>query len=185
MKTKVVNNIPNMFTSLNASCGIIAIIFTRFNADSEAINIGCLLILCGGIFDTLDGIFARKLNLMSALGKELDSFADFLTFGIAPICIFLSLRSNISNITLIEILIATFYIVCAMYRLARYNISEFDGYFNGLPSTASGVIMSGHIYISNTLIDMTKYNNIHEFISFALILLLGFAMISSIKVKHV
>lgn len=185
MKTKVVQNIPNMFTSLNASCGIIAIIFTRFHTDSKAINIGCLLILCGGIFDTLDGLCARKLNLMTPLGKELDSFADFLTFGIAPICIFLTLRANLSQISLIEILISTFYIVCAMYRLARYNISEFDGHFRGLPTTATGVIMSAHIYLSNTIIDVVKYNNIHEFYSFALILVLGFAMISTIKVKHI
>jgi CDP-diacylglycerol--serine O-phosphatidyltransferase len=73
-------NISNLFTASNLLCGIVAIICTL----SGRIEIAPFLIFLGAIFDFFDGFLARKLNVSSELGKELDSLADMITFGLAP-----------------------------------------------------------------------------------------------------
>lgn len=73
-------NISNLFTASNLLCGIVAIICTF----SGRIDIAPFLIFLGAIFDFFDGFLARKLNISSELGKELDSLADMVTFGLAP-----------------------------------------------------------------------------------------------------
>ena len=73
-------NIPNLFTASNLLCGIIAIISLL----SGRWDWACYLIYIAAILDFLDGFIARKLNQMSELGKQLDSLADMVTFGVAP-----------------------------------------------------------------------------------------------------
>ena len=73
-------HIPNIFTIFNLILGWLAIFFSyKF---SFKISIYCILF--ASIFDYLDGFAARKLNVESKLGAQLDSLADFITFGIAP-----------------------------------------------------------------------------------------------------
>lgn len=73
-------NIPNIITLGNMFCGMLAILFVTQNQLAFA----SILIFCGAIFDFLDGLFARLLNSTSNFGKQLDSLADMVTFGIAP-----------------------------------------------------------------------------------------------------
>ena len=73
-------NIPNLFTAANLLSGVFAIIFTLMGR----IDIAPFLIYLGAIFDFLDGFIARKLNQAGELGKQLDSLADMITFGLAP-----------------------------------------------------------------------------------------------------
>jgi len=73
-------NIPNLFTAANMLCGFVSIILTLFGR----IDLAPLFILAALIFDFLDGFIARKMNLQGELGKQLDSLADMVTFGIAP-----------------------------------------------------------------------------------------------------
>jgi CDP-diacylglycerol--serine O-phosphatidyltransferase len=73
-------NIPNLFTAANLLSGVFAIIFTLVGR----IDIAPFLIFLGAIFDFLDGFIARKLNQAGELGKQLDSLADMITFGLAP-----------------------------------------------------------------------------------------------------
>lgn len=187
MKAKFINNLPNICTIANAICGIVALMISVFYNTFEIINIACILIAVGGFFDAIDGRLARRLKISSELGKQLDSFADLITFGITPMCVFVSLHciNNRDIITLLEILIAAFYISCAMYRLARYNISDHTNYFVGLPSTASGMFMSMYVFISNLTATMWTESQIYTYVSYTIIVLLGLAMVSTFKVKRI
>ena len=73
-------NIPNIITSMNLLLGWTSIYFAYLGEIDWAVG----LILLASLFDYLDGFAARKLNVQSALGTQLDSFADLVTFGIAP-----------------------------------------------------------------------------------------------------
>jgi CDP-diacylglycerol--serine O-phosphatidyltransferase len=73
-------NIPNLFTASNMLCGIIAIVLSV----SGRIDLAPFAIYLGAIFDFLDGFLARKLNQQGDLGKQMDSLADMVTFGVAP-----------------------------------------------------------------------------------------------------
>lgn len=73
-------NIPNLFTASNLMCGIISIIL----ALSGRLEWACYFIYFAAIFDFFDGFLARKLKISSEMGKQLDSLADMVTFGVAP-----------------------------------------------------------------------------------------------------
>lgn len=81
-------NLPNLLTAGNLLCGILSI----FMAFSGQLELACYLIYFAAILDFFDGFLARKLNQMSELGKQLDSLADMVTFGVAPgilVCVML------------------------------------------------------------------------------------------------
>ena len=89
----MMKHIPNFITSLNLAAGFIAIIFA---ANGELVT-ASWLILAAMIFDFLDGFSARLLKAYSAIGKELDSLADVVSFGVAPgIIIYQLLDSSLS-----------------------------------------------------------------------------------------
>ena len=73
-------NIPNLFTAANLISGVFSIIFALMGR----IDLAPFLIFAGAIFDFFDGFLARKLNQSGELGKQLDSLADMITFGLAP-----------------------------------------------------------------------------------------------------
>jgi len=83
-------SIPNIITSLNLAAGFVAIVFI-LNGNPET---ACWVLLAGMIFDFLDGFASRLLNAYSDLGKELDSLADLVSFGVAPGLIIYSLLSD-------------------------------------------------------------------------------------------
>ena len=74
------NAVPNIFTLGNLSCGILSLMMT-FQGEYKAAS---LFILLAGLMDRYDGRVARFLNVSSELGKELDSLADLVSFGVAP-----------------------------------------------------------------------------------------------------
>ena len=73
-------NIPNLLTGFNLLAGVVSIIF----AFSGRIELAVFAIFAGAVFDFFDGFLARKLNKQGELGKQLDSLADMVTFGVAP-----------------------------------------------------------------------------------------------------
>ena len=73
-------NTPNFFTASNLICGIISIILSF----SGRLEWACYFIYFAAIFDFFDGFLARKLKISSEMGKQLDSLADMVTFGVAP-----------------------------------------------------------------------------------------------------
>lgn len=187
MKNRWIKSIPNACSMGNAFCGLLAILMTTFHKGEDPINLACIFIMFGGFLDSIDGFLARKLNASTPIGKQLDSFADLMTFGIAPVTVFLSMHMLIvqSRIHILEICIAAFYVLCAIYRLARYNVSDYTDYFEGLPTTASGVFMCLYIFLSNMFVSTWKYNDYYTGVSCVLILLLGLMMVSKIRVNRV
>lgn len=73
-------NLPNLFTAANLLCGITSILM----AFSGRLDWACYFIYFAAVFDFFDGFLARKLKISSELGKQLDSLADMVTFGVAP-----------------------------------------------------------------------------------------------------
>lgn len=123
--------IPNSITLTNAACGVTAILLDDFEK-------GLVLVSIAMILDVLDGFLAKKIHALSDLGKELDSLADAISFGIAPA--FLYYKFFESQLALI---FAIIYTINAIYRLAKYNITPPSAGFNGLPSpAAAGVVIS-------------------------------------------
>ncbi len=119
--------IPNVVTLLNLLCGCISIYFTLSLGD---LKYAALFILLGAVFDFFDGMVARLLNVLSPMGKELDSLADVVTFGAAPGFIAFNLIHSI------PLAFAAFLIpILSAYRLAKFNIDERQtSSFIGLPT---------------------------------------------------
>lgn len=135
------NQIPNLLTLANLLCGTLMII----NAFQLNFVMVAWLAVAALAFDFLDGTAARILGVSSPMGKELDSFADMVSFGVAPALVLYNYWTNeLSSLASIEgtameylpfvpLLIAAF----AGYRLAKFNISEqSNDYFSGLPTPA-------------------------------------------------
>ena len=151
-------HIPNFITSLNLAAGFTAIVFAA-NAD---IVTSSWLILAAMIFDFLDGFSARLLKAYSEIGKELDSLADVVSFGVAPGLIIYKLLNDsflaggVVNLTsdnlriLLIIIIPAIMPVCAALRLAIFNIDTSQTTtFKGLPTPANAlavisVVIAGH-----------------------------------------
>jgi CDP-diacylglycerol--serine O-phosphatidyltransferase len=123
--------IADIFTAGNLCCGVLAI----FAASNLQFGLAASLILAAVVMDTLDGKIATLMNQTNSFGKQLDSLADLISFGVAPAAFYYSLREPGIGIVLILVL----FTVCGMLRLARYNISEVSG-FEGVPITVNGVV---------------------------------------------
>jgi CDP-diacylglycerol---serine O-phosphatidyltransferase len=131
--------IPNMFTLGNLYCGFLSVGFAAAGQFKNA----AILILIGMMLDSMDGRLARMLNVDSSLGKELDSLADVVTFGVAPS--FLVYYTNFFHFGLLGIVVAGLFPLFGAYRLARFNISSNKStlnYFIGVPITAAGGILA-------------------------------------------
>ena len=115
-------HLADVFTIANGGCGVAAIFHAMsFIEDKQlwhlALAVG--LIPLALVFDVLDGRIARWRHKASPLGRELDSLADVITFGVAPATIAygLGLRTGLDQAMLI------YFALCGLSRLARYNIT--------------------------------------------------------------
>lgn len=128
-----------MFTLGNLYCGFLSIGF----AANGQFNNAAILILIGMMLDSMDGRLARMLKADTQLGKELDSLADIVTFGVAPS--FLVYYTYFYQFGLWGLMVAGLFPLFGAYRLARFNISTDKSslnYFIGVPITAAGGIMA-------------------------------------------
>ncbi|PYZ95061.1 CDP-diacylglycerol--serine O-phosphatidyltransferase [Salipaludibacillus keqinensis] len=132
-------NIPNGITMSNLIFGFLSI-GSSFLGDYQN---AAIFILIGMMLDSMDGWMARKLGVESAFGKELDSLADIVTFGVAPAILIFG--TTFSNMGMIGLIIAGMFPVFGAIRLARFNIDEetsTKGYFTGVPITAAGGVIA-------------------------------------------
>lgn len=139
MTLRFTKSIPNMFTLGNLFCGFLSIGYAANGSYKNA----AILILIGMMLDSMDGRLARMLKADSALGKELDSLADIVTFGVAPS--FLVYYTYFYQFGLVGLMIAGLFPLFGAYRLARFNISSTktsQNYFVGVPITAAGGILA-------------------------------------------
>lgn len=130
-------HIPNFITLLNLFCGSIAVIFA-VNGNMLAT---ALFVFLGIFFDFFDGLLARKLNVQSELGLQLDSLADMVTSGLVPglVMFYLLELSNINSYLPYLGLLIT---LASAYRLANFNIDENQSdSFIGLPTPANALLI--------------------------------------------
>jgi len=174
--------LPNLMTAGNLFCGFVAIIRciqAKFTASTEGIGAEFLetvaktpaqlyeqavwFILAAVIFDMLDGRMARMTRKESLFGKEFDSLADVVSFGLAPaLLVFFLLLSPTEGFPLVRTLgglVGFFYLLCSAVRLARYNVlttpllPHGDAYpkddFLGLPVPAAAGMVSSIVLVLN------------------------------------
>jgi CDP-diacylglycerol--serine O-phosphatidyltransferase len=141
--------IPNVLTLLALCAGMTAIRF----AMAENYQAACFAIIAAGVFDGLDGRMARLLKATSRFGAELDSLADFVSFGVAPAAVlYLWTMSSLHSIGWAIVLV---FAVCCALRLARFN-SELTterpayaaNYFSGAPAPAGAGLLLLPMFVS-------------------------------------
>ena len=183
----MIKHIPNLFTLLNLLCGCIATVLLLENEIN--IYLATLIIFTGIVFDFLDGFFARKLNIQSKLGLELDSLADLITSGLVPGIIIFRLFKIPNDLTFSIIsnewfaYFAFIITISSAYRLAKFNIQENSkNFFIGLPVPANTILILSLLLIfhsSNHQIVIDIITN--DFLLIAVVLVSSFLMNSNYK----
>lgn len=200
-------HIPNIFTLLNLFFGCIAIVFalqtesviiyvndefsgSSFNIPEKLVWAG-IFIMVAAVIDFLDGFVARIFKATSAIGKQLDSLADIVSFGVAPgVIIYQLLRFSFAReengleVSMMWLLPA-FILSCAgAYRLAKFNLDETQSYnFRGLPIPAVGLLVASFPLILHFNAATFGIGNllINKWILYVLILLLSYLMLGNIS----
>lgn len=151
-------NIPNFFTLMNLLFGAIAIVLS-FEGRTNLI-LASYFIYFAGVFDFFDGFSARTLKVTSLLGKELDSLADMVSFGLAPSMVLyqllkqsLQIKQFSFSLPVIDIAIVLSAFLIALFsavRLAKFNIDENQKEsFIGLATPASAMLIAAIPLIAN------------------------------------
>lgn len=158
----------DLFTISNLASGLLSIFLATEGHPGWASGFLLLAVL----FDSLDGKVAALLHQQNLFGKQLDSLADLVSFGVAPAFLYFSIDSHHWLKTLILIVFVT----CGMLRLARYNISRSNA-FEGVPITVNGLLFPALFLISSFLpqsVDVWP----------AIFLVQSFLMVSSVRVRR-
>ena len=157
--------ISDLLTFVNLISGLLCIFFAAIGF----FKIAAALLLVSVAFDYFDGKSAKKRNIANDFGKELDSLADIVSFGITP-AVFIFLIFKDIRFVLVYII----YLLAGIIRLARFNVVNKSGYFEGMPITVNGVLVPILYFIAA---DSTPYAYYIYF------LLAAFLMVSSIKFR--
>ena len=160
MANIVTKHIPNTLTSCNLISGCIAIVF----ALSANYTMALTFIVAGAVFDFFDGMSARLLGVSSPIGKELDSLADVVTFGVAPSSMIYTLLLTLSksgwNETLAFAVPYVAFVMAAFsaLRLAKFNLDERQTTsFIGLPTPANALFWGALIVGNENVFDENSY----------------------------
>ena len=155
--------LPDIFTFFNLFAGLFSILFMIKGIYFWAM----ILLLLAVVSDYLDGKVARLMKREGDFGKQLDSLADTVSFGVAP-----AIFGLVGIQTNFAVIIFVLFLFAGVLRLARYNIMEFSGDFAGMPITVNGVIIP-LIYFFK--VPVIAYPYIYLF--------LAILMVSPLKVK--
>lgn len=167
--------IPNAITCLNLIAGCLAVIF----AFQGELTYSSIFIFCALIFDFLDGAVARLLKAYSELGKQLDSLADAVSFGVAPGMMLFILLTDLNGadswIPYCSLLIPVFSVI----RLAKFNIDPRQSEnFIGLPTPSTAIVIASLPFIKENP-DLSAYF-IQNVSLILLIIILSAVMVSEI-----
>jgi CDP-diacylglycerol--serine O-phosphatidyltransferase len=168
--------IPNMFTAMNMFCGFLSII----NVASGEYIYACWLIIIAAVFDMLDGTMARLTKSSSALGVQLDSLSDLVSFGVAPA--FLVYKTYLINYNAAGIIISSLLMIAGGLRLARFNVQLVGfnkTFFTGLPIPSAAITIASFIIAFYT--KGTGYNPSVIIYIIPLVVILSYLMVSTIK----
>ncbi|MDG0810405.1 CDP-diacylglycerol--serine O-phosphatidyltransferase [Cohnella rhizosphaerae] len=133
--------IPNVLTFSNLTFGVLSIV----EVIQQNYIASAAFIMIAAFMDRYDGRIARRLDVCSDFGKELDSLADLVSFGVAPaLLIFNKFNFLELNAKLVGLGVLVLYVLCGSYRLVRFNIIKFEGNFIGVPITVAGLALSAY-----------------------------------------
>ncbi|MEO7114658.1 MAG: CDP-diacylglycerol--serine O-phosphatidyltransferase [Caldimonas sp.] len=141
--------LADVFTLGNAACGVAAVLMAmRYGLDRDVVDlfVAAALLPAAFVFDVLDGRVARWRGTASALGRELDSLADVISFGVAPAA--LAFACGMTGLW--DGVILVYFVCCGVSRLARYNVTaeSLSGdsgkvkFFEGTPIPTSVVLVA-------------------------------------------
>ena len=141
-------HLADWFTLANAVCGVGALFSTMTYlevGDVRHVYFACWLVLAAFVFDVFDGKIARWRQKTSILGRELDSLADVISFGVAPAI----MAYGCGMQGLYDRMVLAFFVACGVSRLARYNVTagtlsqgtDKVKYFEGTPIPTSIVLV--------------------------------------------
>ena len=149
MRKRDLHSLPNLFTAINLMSGGVAV----FGLITKIDFIVPICILVSLVCDFFDGFVARKMNIQSSIGKELDSLADVISFGLVPCFMLLrmfnpTMEFKTSLIGLLLFILPFTIAVYSAFRLAKFNLETRDSeYFYGL-NTPSNTLMILGVYLS-------------------------------------
>ena len=190
--------IPNTITCCNLICGCIAAGCAFYGQYHYAV----LMIVLGAVFDFFDGMVARALGVSSSIGKELDSLADVVTFGVAPSAIifylfhevhypnlnfeFSNLNFEFINLELKRFLPYTAFIMAAFsaLRLAIFNLDERQHQqFIGLPTPANALFWGSLVLGQHAFLTSLKFNAVFLFLFMLLFCMLLVSEVPMLALK--
>lgn len=169
----ITRHIPNTITSLNLLSGCFATVYALNG------NFKCafLFIIAGAVFDFCDGLAARALKAYSPMGKELDSLADMVTFGVAPAMILYRFQAESGFLIYLPLLIAVF----SGLRLAKFNIDTRQSEnFIGLATPSCALICGSLIYAAETYPQLAGFLTAYSYIVPMLALVLCYLLVCEI-----
>ena len=196
--------LPNLFTLLNLFFGCLAIVFalqtdavviyvndqfeSSFNIP-EKLTWAAIFIGIGGIIDFLDGFVARLFNATSALGKQLDSLSDVVTFGVAPATIIYQLlrlsfakEENGLDVSFIWLLPAFIISCAAAWRLGKFNLSETQSYnFKGVPTPAIGLLIASFPLMLHYNAALVGNILVNKWVLYGIIFLVSYLMVGNVS----
>ena len=195
--------IPNVFTLLNLIFGCLAIVVTLQNGITiqsgpegtqfvdipERIWEASLFIGLAAAVDFLDGFVARLFNASSEMGKQLDSLADVVSFGVAPSMIIYQLirmafakQDESLDVSILWLLPAFIIAAASAYRLAKFNLDTRHQFgFRGIPTPAVGLLIASFPMIywhseSETILNIL----LNKWVLYGVILLVSWLMVSNL-----
>ena len=158
---------PALLTCGNALCGLVGLLLLSQMSQhrpEETFEQVTYLIWLACLFDLLDGLLARLLRSETALGKQLDSFADATTFGLLPsVWAYHLLRTQHALSVSLSFSVGAVIFLCALFRLSRFNLQAQQSGFLGLPTPAHALVLSSLIFLpttpsANTTIALTLFS---------------------------
>lgn len=171
-------NLANLITFANISCGLIAL----FCVTQGYFWTAAALAWCAGVLDIADGKIARRFDLSTPFGIQLDSFADFLSFVVMPaFFLFFALKGDSTIGTLALGIALIWYVICGLRRLVAFNLASDGGvakYFIGVPTPLGAILLwlLWLLYVSGMVANIS--------IAIVFILIVAYLLNSKLKIPH-
>lgn len=170
---KLLKHIPNTLTCLNLLCGCIGIVFVLEGYPVPA----AYFVWAACVFDFFDGFAARWLKASSPIGKELDSLADMVSFGVLPSVMMYSWLGKESDHAYLPFIAFTIAIFSAL-RLAKFNIDERQTTsFIGLPTPANALFLTALPFLPESILIFTQ----QTWVLVAIILVFSLLLVAEIE----
>ena len=189
MANCIAKHIPNALTSSNLVCGCISVAFAFGGCYEKAL----LFIILGAVFDFFDGMSARLLGVSSPIGKELDSLADDVTFGVAPSAMVFSVLYThdypvwLESVSFLVPYLAFVMAAFSALRLAKFNLDERQATsFIGVPTPANALFWGSLIVGCENLLHLSPYMSL---VIVAMVFMCSYLLVAelplfALKFKH-